>query len=269
MKRFFLGVTAIAAMLSLSGCEYLDQMLQLADDASKIVGGTYTDKWANLVNETQRDVKVNGNTLTYGDDHTYTIVEDIDVNSKEFNRPTATVTFSNIPSGYTEFEAVYNNLLGKSIAGTAAMIPMAMEIYARNTTTGEKCIKLLCTSGAASDMITGVKGKVIPSTTTGNDGYIERFISAALLKGAKPSNAYAPDYPYTVEMTMTSNGVKESAQEGGKVTYMSIVTSGGWSTANRGVDIFQANGSSQYKVYGCAGCYSQCASITGTWAGMK
>ena len=268
MKRFFLGVTAIAAMLSLSGCEYLDQMLQLADDASKIVGGTYTDKWANLVNETKYDAKVEGNTLIYGN-HTYTINTEIDVDSKEFNRATASVSFSHIPSGYTEFEAVYNNLLGKSIAGTAAMIPMAMEIYARNTATGEKCIKLLCTSGAASDMITGVKGKVIPSTTTGNDGYIERFISAALLKGAKPSNAYAPDYPYTVEMAMTSNGVKESAQAGGTDIYMSIITSGGWSSAARGVEIFQATGSSMYKVYGCPGCYAQCAAISGTWAGLR
>ena len=268
MKRFFLGVTAIAAMLSLSGCEYLDQMLQLADEASKIVGGTYTDKWANLVNETKYDAVVNGNTVIYGN-HTYTINTEIDVNSKEFNRATASVSFTHIPSGYTEFEAVYNNLLGKSIAGTAAMIPMAMEIYARNITTGEKCIKLLCTNGAASDMIRGVNGKVIPSSTTGSEGYIERYISAALLKGATPSNAYAPSSPYTVEMTMTSNGVKESAQEGGKVTYMSIVTSGGWSTANRGVDIFQATGSSMYKVYGCPGCYAQCAAISGTWAGLR
>ena len=47
---------------------------------------------------------VDGNTLTYGD-HTYTIVSDIDVNTKEYKKPTASVTFSNVPSGYAAVPA--------------------------------------------------------------------------------------------------------------------------------------------------------------------
>ena len=106
-------------MLSLTGCNLMG--------GGGNGSGEYVDKWVNLVNETRYDAVVNGNTITYGD-HTYTIVSDIDVDTKEYKKATASVTFSNIPSGFTEFEAVYNGLLGKSVAGTVAMIPMAMEI---------------------------------------------------------------------------------------------------------------------------------------------
>ena len=65
--------------------------------------------------EAVAEVTVNGNTITYGD-HSYTV-------SGEFNNsykvPTAFVTFTNFPADYTEFEAIYNGLLGKSIQGTA------------------------------------------------------------------------------------------------------------------------------------------------------
>ena len=269
MKRFFLAVTAVAAMLPMTGCVFFEQVLQLADDVEKVVSGTYVDQWANLVNETSYDAEVDGNTLTYGS-HQYRIVSDIDVTTDVFNRATASVTFSNIPSGFTEFSAVYNNLLGKSLAGTVAMVPMAMEIYARDAATGEKCIKLLCSQGTASEMVTELKRKIMPSAVAPEgDSYIQRYIPAALLKDAAPSNAYAPSTPYTVQMTMTSNGVKQSEQAGGTVTYACIVTSGGWSSAQRGVDLILSTGAALYKVYGCPGCYAQCAAISGTWNGLK
>lgn len=109
---------------------------------SETSDGTMSDQWANLVNETSHEVQLNGNTLIYGD-HTYTVNGEIELNGTVFNTHTAYVTFTNVPSGYTEFEAVYNNLLGKSIQGTAAMIPMAFEIYARDNATGERCLNLL------------------------------------------------------------------------------------------------------------------------------
>lgn len=252
-------VTAAAAMLAIAGCDYLE----------KLLSGAYIDKWANLVNETSHEAVVNGNTLTYGS-HTYTIVSEIDVNTTDFSRPTASVSFSNIPSGYTEFSAVYQNLLGKSLAGTVAMVPMAMEIYARDAATGEKCIKLLCYGGAASEMITELKRKIVPSDAgPEDDSYIQRYIPAALLKGATPSNSYEPSYPYSVQVTMSPNGVKPANLYGGDVTYMYIITSGGWSTFQRGVDVFQQSGSTQYKIFGCPGCYSQCATISGDWNGLK
>ena len=86
-------------------------------------GSTSGDSWAYLINETPHEVQLN-------------------------------VTFTNIPSGYTEFEAVYNNLLGKSIQGTAAMVPMAIEMYARDAALGERCLNLLCNAPTTvSEMI--------------------------------------------------------------------------------------------------------------------
>ena len=108
---------------------------------------TSGDSWAHLVNETAHEAVVNGNTLTYGS-HVYTVEGEIELEGTVFNEATSFVTFTNVPSGYTEFEAVYNNLLGKSMQGTAAMIPMAMEIYARDAATGERCFNLLCKGSA-------------------------------------------------------------------------------------------------------------------------
>ena len=227
---------------------------------------------ANLENpEIQADevaaapaAKVDGNTITYGD-HTYTV-------SGEFNNsykvPTAFVTFTNFPADYAEFEAVYNGLLGKSIQGTAAMIPMAIEMYAKDANEGEKCFNLLCNSDATvSGIIRILKTKLVPSEHAPvNDPYIQRYMAAALLKGAKADNAYTPEHPYVVEMAASPNGVHNVT--GGTDTFIYILADG-WDTRQRGVEIFQAEGSDLYKVYNCPSCYTQCKNIKGTWAGLK
>ena len=170
-------------------------------------GGTTTqDSWAYLVNETPHDVQVNDNTLTYGD-HVYTVNGEIDLNGTVFNSPTAYVTFTNVPSGYTEFEAVYNNLLGKSMQGTAAMIPMAMEIYARDAALGERCFNLLCKGSATvSEILRELKQKFNYSPYSPEiDPYVQRYLPAATLKGAAYNNGYNPTEPYTVEMCRSAN----------------------------------------------------------------
>ena len=115
MKRVPFCLIAMLAALGLQSCGELGGL-----NGSK-------DPWANLVNETKHEALVNGNTLTYGS-HTYTVMGEIDLEDTNHKVPTASVSFTNIPSGYTEFEAVYEGLLGKSLQGTAAMIPMAIEI---------------------------------------------------------------------------------------------------------------------------------------------
>ena len=207
---------------------------------------------------------IDGNTMTYKG-HTYTV-------SGEFNSPgkipTAFVTFTNIPFDYEEFEAVYNGLLGKSIQGTAAMIPMAIEMYARNAAVGERCFNLLCNSDATVSGITRIlKTKLVPSEhAPANDPYIQRYMAAALLKGAKADNAYSPDMPYTVEMAASPNGVHNVT--GGNDTFIYIIADG-WDTVQRGVEIFQADGSTMYKVYNCPSCYTQCKNIKGEWQGLQ
>ena len=227
------------------------------------------DQWRSLVNESKLTAQASGNSLTYGD-HVYTVNGEIDYNSTEHKTPTANVTFTHVPSGYTEFEVVYNGLLGKSIQGTAAMIPMALEIYARDASTGERCLRLLCNSASTVDGIIRIlKTKLVPSEySPENDQYIQRYMPAALLKGATNTNAYRPDEPYTVEMCSSPNGIQDAPVTGGTVYYTYILAQG-WDTFQRGVDIIQAYNSDTYKVFNCPATYAQCKNIVGTWGGLK
>ena len=142
MKRFFLTIMAAAAIMPLTGCDLLSELLEgMLDDGGEEEETVYVDKWANMVNETEYDATIDGSRMTYGS-HSYSVAGDIDFDfdpAQYTQQVTATVTFSNIPSGFTEFKAVYEGLLGKSIQGAAAMVPMAMEIYARDAETGKKC----------------------------------------------------------------------------------------------------------------------------------
>lgn len=227
------------------------------------------DKWSNLVNETKQEVKLNGNTLTYGD-HVYVMNGEIDHESTVHNVPTAYVTFTHVPSGYTEFEAVYNNFLGKSEQGAAAMIPMALEIYARDKSTGKRCLGLLCSNAAAVNEITRtLDQKLVPSKyAPEGDQYIQRYLPAALLKGAVNSNAYTPVEPYTVEMCSHVTPTQESTMSGGYVSSLYILAKG-WDTEQRAVQILQPYNSEYYKVHGCPAAYSQCKVMQGEWQGLK
>ncbi len=269
MKRYLMMVLAAFACLSLTSCDDVHKILGVV--VSNLAGDTADDEElgaGGLLGKLASDVVVEGNTLRYGD-HTYTVSGEIDYTSGQFKTPTAAVTFSNVPADYAEFEAVYQNLLGKSVQGTAAMVPMAIELYARDASVGERCLQLLCNGSATVSEITGIlKQKFVASRfSPENDSYIQRYLPAALLKGAVPSNAYTPTKPYTVEMSPSPNGVKAAPLTGGEVTYLYILA-GGWDTFQRAVDIFLKDGDDHYKVFNCPSCYTQCKQIRGTWPGL-
>ena len=80
-------------------------------------------------------------TWTYGN-HTYTMNGNL--TAEKYNSgATGVVTFTNVPSDYEEFEALYTQFLGKTPHGTTAMMPMAMEIYGRNREEGLRCLQLI------------------------------------------------------------------------------------------------------------------------------
>ena len=217
----------------------------------------------------RHEVKLDGNNLTY-DDHLYTVNGEINFKSKDHKKPTAHVTFTNVPSDYEEFETVYNTLLGKSPQGAASMVPMAIEIYARDAEAGKKCFELLCNGSATSDGIIRIlKTKLVPSQySSSNDSYIQRYMAAALLKGANNKNAYTPEEPYTVEMCSSPNGIKDAPLTGGTVYYLYIIANG-WDGTQRAVDVLQPYNSDYYKVSKCTSTYTQCKNIIGTWPGLK
>jgi len=264
MKKVLFAILA-ASCLCLAGCDLLNGLID---------SDVYVDQWANLVNEKKYDAVVNGNTLTYGD-HTYTVsgTIDYDFTSSDFRwEPTAQVIFSNIPSGYTEFEAVYNGLLGKSIAGTVGMIPMALEIYARNANTGQRCLTLLCKDSATVDGIIRIfKSKIVPSSASGvEDNYIQRYLPAALLKGAVYDNQYRPVEPYTVEIGPSNNKPQEVKMAPYGTVYYTYIYSDGWESRNRGAEAFLPKEETHYKIQNCSSCYVQCRTIfKGPWEGLK
>ena len=234
-------------------------------------GSTSGDSWANLINETPHEAIVNGNTLTYGD-HTYTVSGEITYDQTYYDTPTAFVTFTNIPSGVTEFKAVYDNLLGLSPQGAAAMVPMAIEIYARDANVGEQCFNVLCNSSSTvAGIVRILKTKFNYSQySPENDPYVQRYLPAALLKGASYTNGYKPEEPYTVKMSGNPNGIQDAPLTGGTVYYSYILTDGGWDSFQRGVEIFQPYGSNKYQVFNCPSTYTQCRNIqNGPWQGLK
>lgn len=221
----------------------------------------------------------NDKTMTYGS-HTYTVSGNI--NGKTLDsiassilsngykgKATAKVSFTNIPSDYEEFEAVYTQLLGKSIHGTAAMIPMAMEIYARDREQGEQCFRLICNSSSTvSQILRILKDKFGPQSQYApeNDTYGQRYLPAALLKGATAQNGYTPTLPYTVEMTASVNKSQETTYG---TDYFVYILSKGWDTEQRSVEILLPYEGGLYKVFNCPSVYTQCKNIRGKWNGLQ
>jgi len=204
----------------------------------------------------------------YGD-HTFTMKGNLTAESYN-QKATGVVTFTNIPKDYEEFEALYTQFLGKTPHGTAAMMPMAMEIYGRDRDEGLRCIQLICWPSNVNSVVSQLKQKFGTSQyAPANDGYHQRYLPAAVLKGAKPENSYTPQQPYTVEMKASVNKHQELQFSGtGTVLYLYIMGDG-WDTHQRSVEIIQQPDSELHQVFNCPSLYTQCKQIRGQWPGLK
>jgi len=204
----------------------------------------------------------------YGD-HTFTMKGNLTAESYN-QKATGVVTFTNIPKDYEEFEALYTQFLGKTPHGTAAMMPMAMEIYGRDRDEGLRCIQLICWPSNVNSVVSQLKQKFGTSQyAPANDGYHQRYLPAAVLKGAKPENGYTPQQPYTVEMKASVNKHQELQFSGtGTVLYLYIMGDG-WDTHQRSVEIIKQPDSELHQVFNCPSLYTQCKQIRGQWPGLK
>lgn len=210
---------------------------------------------------------MDGDIYRYGS-HTYQVKGDFKtdkITTSDFNE----VTFSNIPSDYTEFEKVYKEYLGKHINGTAAMMVMAMEMYGRDKSVGERCIRLINTPNNVSSVMNILKDRYGNYTS---DGYSQRYIAAALIDGAVRTNGYAPTEPYTIKCQGSPNGIKQMTMPKYGTVYYMYVIGGGWDTHQRQCEIVmfeddEATG--LYKMNNCPSFYTQCQQIKGEWKGLK
>ena len=185
-------------------------------------------------------------TWTYGG-HTYT--QKGTLTAKEYDKKaTGVVTFTNVPSDYEEFESLYTNFLGKTPHGTAAMMVMAMEIYGRDRKVGRQCIELINYPSNVNSVISILNDKYGSSQyAPANDSYHQRYLPAAVLKGATPQNGYRPQEPYTIEMKASVNKHQELQIVGsGRVMYVYVMGKG-WDTEQRSVEIIRQPNQPLYK----------------------
>ena len=207
-------------------------------------------------------------TWTYGG-HTYT--QKGTLTAKHYDKKaTGVVTFTNVPSDYEEFETVYKQFLGKTPHGTAAMMVMAMEIYGRDREVGKQCIELINYPSNVNSVISRLKDKYGTSAyAPENDSYNQRYLPAAVLKGATPQNGYRPQRPYTVEMKAIVNKHQEMQISGsGRVMYVYVMGKG-WDTEQRSVEIIRQPKQPLYQIFNCPSLYTQCKTIQGRWQGLE
>lgn len=177
------------------------------------------------------------------------------------------VTFTGFPASYEEFADLYENFLGKTPQGTAALATMAMEIYFRDAEAGEKCVDLLCSSGCAGEVKRGVGEKV--RSWKQNDKYGQRYLPAAVLKGASAENGYQPQTPYTIEMKASVNK-HEKVQISDLGTCLYIYVMGdGWDSHQRPVQVFLPEGGDHYKMWSASALYMQCKNTAKEFVELK
>lgn len=221
------------------------------------------DQWAGLLNEDPQEFSVNGDSFTYGS-HVYTMTSTFNLNRKSIG--SGKVTFTNVPSGFEEFKTVYQEFLGKTPHGAAAMVPMAMEIYGRDRETGKKCLDLLCySSSTVSSALSILRDKI----KTG-DSYAQRYLPAACLDGASYTNGYKPSKPYTIKMKPSVNKPQEM-WSGDVVFYIYLDGTGGWDTTQRSVEVAWPLESEEglFKAFNFPALYTQCRNIRGgKWQGL-
>ena len=207
-------------------------------------------------------------TFNYGQ-HTYTMRGTLSIESYD-QQATGEVTFTHVPADFAEFEAVYKQFLGKTPHGTAAMMPMAMELYGRDRALGLQCLELICYPSNVRSVTSILDTKYKASSQSpDNDPYIQRYLPAAVLKGATPDNAYSPQEPYTVEMRASVNSHKQMQFMGSGTVMYIYVMGKGWDTEKRQVEIVQEPGSELHQVFNCPSLYTQCKNIKGKWQGLK
>ena len=181
-----------------------------------------------------------------------------------------TVTFDRFPATVQEFQEVREKIGGEP-HGAVALQVMAYEMFRRDRTIGEECIRL----NSVNNIVTSSTGRL--KELFGNDAYYARpYQMAALLKGATPENGYNPTKPYTIEVQVHKvNKYQKSSIFQTDVLYLQVITHG----KDRGVDgisvlkTHKADEPSEGKyfiVFGCSDVYSQVKekSFTATFNGL-
>jgi hypothetical protein len=173
-----------------------------------------------------------------------------------------TVTFNRFPASVEEFKSVREKIGGEP-HGAVALQLMAYEMYRRNRTRGEECIRL---NNVIVNITTAISqlGQLF-----GSDQYYGRpYQIAAFLKGATPTNGYNPAKPYTVEVRVAPAVAYEYSNDyQNTVLYLEVLTQG----KDRGSELVavlktlrpgEPGEGKYFIVFNCPGLYAQVKEVS-------
>ena len=177
------------------------------------------------------------------------------------------VSIEKIPATLEEFQALQAQI-GTTPEGCIMLQLVAMEMYRRNTNVGTECLRLNNTS----TNLTYVTNRLKEIFREG-DSYARPYLVSSFFKGAKPSNGYNPDKPYTIQVRRdpARSNDERSQSLRGYVKHLQVY-SDGYDTPWRGIDVVQQQGDTYYRVSNCPSIYTQCKEIdfdaTDEWHGL-
>ena len=146
---------------------------------------------------------------------------------------------------------------------------VAMEMYRRDRAVGQECLKLNNTTTNLTYVTNRLK-----EIFRENDSYARPYLVSSFFKGAKPSNGYNPQKPYTIQVRRNPAHPEDERSQmlKGYVKYMQVY-SDGYDTPWRGVEVVLQKGDTYYRVSNCPSIYTQCKEVdfdaTDDWHELK
>jgi len=178
------------------------------------------------------------------------------------------VSIEKIPTTVEEFQALQAEL-GTTPEGCIMLQLVAMEMYRRDKNVGTECLTLNNTSTNLSYVTSRLK-----EIFREGDTYARPYLVSSYFKGAKPSNGYNPEKPYTIQVRRNPAYPNDERSQSlkGYVKYMQVY-SDGYDTPWRGIEVVQQKGDPYYRVSNCPSLYTQCKEVdfdaTEDWTPME
>ena len=166
------------------------------------------------------------------------------------------VSIEKIPASLDEFKTLQAEL-GTKPEGCIMLQLVAMEMYRRDKNVGLECLRLNNTETNLSSVTSRLN-----ELYRENDSYARPYLVSSCFKGAKPSNGYNPEKPYTIQVRRdpTRPNDERSQMLKGYVKYLQVY-SDGYDTPWRSVDVVQQKGDDYYRVSNCPAILTQCKEV--------
>lgn len=178
------------------------------------------------------------------------------------------VSVEKIPATLEEFKTLQAEI-GDDPQGCVMLQLLAMEMYRRDKEVGLQCLTLVNTDVNLSSVV-----RRLNELYREGDSYARPYLVASCFKGAKPSNGYNPDKPYTIRVRRDPVNSKDERSQmlKGYVKHLQVY-SDGYDTPWRGVDVVKQKGDDYYRVSNCPAILTQCKEVdfdsSEEWHGLE